>query len=583
MKTNDFLKPTFSDPAIVSSSQEGRDSQHYREILIDLSSQIKREQCQVSFTIPIIGFAYYWNPTRTGDLSLPIGGKEEVITKVNYSMPIFSFFNEQSINQFTFAFSEVVQPIKTSVEVIEETASIRVSASISRRDLKEGHLVMYYSTFQDSFSNAIKSARNWLYSATNITPSDVPEFAGEPIYSTWYSFHQQLSQEKIANQSRNFKDYRLSSIIVDDGWQTDDVHRGYSFAGDWKISKKKFPDMVESVKNMQLVNVKYLLWLSLPYVGRHSSHWDTLQNKLLFFDKQQDAGILDIRFPEVRKHLIKSAVNLTETLNLDGLKIDFLDVFDVSNADEKTNAGWDIQNLNDAFVTFLEELSRELKRFKPDFLIEFREDYFGPFLNSVGNIFRVKDCPNNYVKNRISIANLRLLCPKAAVHSDMLMWNFQESTEAAALQVINCLFGTPQISVKLDELSLSKQRMLKFWLRYIDENRAILQNGEFKASFPQNNYPVISAESTEKMIIGKFQSNGMIGINTASTRTIDIINGTFDQKITVNISDNCSGLVKTFSTEGRQVSIKADNYAKGYYDFSVPKAGLLRIEVKQIG
>ena len=52
-------------------------------------------------------------------------------------------------------------------------------------------------------------------------------------------------------------------------------------------------------------------------------------------------------------------------------------------------------------------------------------------------MFRVGDCPNNFVKNRVGITDLRMLSGQSAVHSDMLMWHPEESPENCAIQMEN--------------------------------------------------------------------------------------------------------------------------------------------------
>lgn len=35
----------------------------------------------------------------------------------------------------------------------------------------------------------------------------------------------------------------MKTLILDDGWQSDGIHQGYSFCGDWQISSRRFPNM----------------------------------------------------------------------------------------------------------------------------------------------------------------------------------------------------------------------------------------------------------------------------------------------------------------------------------------------------
>jgi alpha-galactosidase len=86
----------------------------------------------------------------------------------------------------------------------------------------------------------------------------------------------------------------------------------------------------------------------------------------------------------------------------------------------------------------------------------------GPYMRKYGNLFRVGDCPNNAITNRVGVMDLRLLSGKTAVHSDMIMWSTEDTTENAALQLINVLFGVPQFSMLFEKLAQDHFEMAKY-------------------------------------------------------------------------------------------------------------------------
>lgn len=74
-------------------------------------------------------------------------------------------------------------------------------------------------------------------------PAEVPELAKKPMYSFWYSQHQNITAESVEEESLRAAEMGFSAIIVDDGWQTEDNNRGYAYCGDWEPSQQKFPDL----------------------------------------------------------------------------------------------------------------------------------------------------------------------------------------------------------------------------------------------------------------------------------------------------------------------------------------------------
>lgn len=82
----------------------------------------------------------------------------------------------------------------------------------------------------------IKEAREFLYSINKIN-LNIPDEAYNIVYSTWYNFHQNFNRI-----IKNCQSIWNKSIIIDDDWQTDDSNRGYSYCGDWIVSRTRFYD-----------------------------------------------------------------------------------------------------------------------------------------------------------------------------------------------------------------------------------------------------------------------------------------------------------------------------------------------------
>lgn len=206
-----------------------------------------------------------------------------------------------------------------------------------------------------------------------------------------------------------------------------------------------------------------------------SKSLEAFSDKLLRFSESQQAGILDLRYPEVREYLKNIYVKAIRDWHLDGLKLDFIDEFYFQEDSPAYNENMDCHDIQDALNRFLTDVMDTLKQIRPDVLIEFRQKYIGPQIRRYGNMFRVNDCPGSAVSNRIGTIDLRLLSGNTAVHSDMLMWHPSEAPEDAALQLLSCLFSTVQLSVCLDQISESMKQMLQFWFSFMEEKSALLR------------------------------------------------------------------------------------------------------------
>lgn len=100
-------------------------------------------------------------------------------------------------------------------------------------------------------------------------------------------------------------------------------------------------------------------------------------DKLLRYNESQQAGIFDLRYPEVREYLKEIYVKAVKEWNLDGLKLDFIDEFYFLEDSPAYNEKMDCQDIQDALNIFLTDVMDTLKKIHPDIMIEFRQRYIG--------------------------------------------------------------------------------------------------------------------------------------------------------------------------------------------------------------
>ena len=138
-------------------------------------------------------------------------------------------------------------------------------------------------------------------------------------------------------------------------------------------------------------------------------------------------------------------------------------------------------------------------------------------------MLRVRDCPDDAYTNRKNSINLRLTSGKTAVHSDMLMWNYDDKVESAALQIASCMFTVPQISVKIAKLNEEHKKMLGFYLKLWRENRELLLDGKIVASYPESNYSIVAAVKDEDAFYTCYTENV---IDNEYSGKITVVNAT---------------------------------------------------------
>lgn len=534
---------------------------------------------QILWRIPMLDIQVRWTPLAGLSKNVPPEWSLPVTSNLATGAPVMTFCNLRGENQLTYAVSDALRTVQCGGGVNEENNLLTCKVILFSEP--ESPLTSYSVTlrldWRNSFyADSIRDVSAWYASFAEYCPGAVPEAAFVPFYSTWYSYHQNLFAPELENECTLAADAGLRGVIVDDGWQTDDNNRGYAFCGDWQVSPRRFPDMKKHVENIHKLGMKYILWYGVSVMGFKSANYQRFAEKVLYNIERNKTAILDPRFPEVRDFLIRKYETALQEWDLDGFKLDFIDNFKTEGIDPavaENYAGRDIKSIPMAVDRLLSDVIKRLKAIKPDIMIEFRQNYIGPAIRKYGNIFRVADCPADIAVHRVRMVDLRLFSGNTAVHSDMLEWNMASTAEVAARQLLNVIFSVPQISIRFAALPESHRKMLSFWLDFAVKHRDVLLQGRFMPYHPELNYPVISADNSQKKVIAVYQSD--LVINAAfEGKELFIINAAAESSVVLDLPV-LPRQTLVYDSMGNQLA--APSLTKGLNKVAVPCSGLLKI------
>ena len=502
--------------------------------------------------IPATNSLAIWSSFDRVHTLRPDWGMNEINSRLASGMPLQQLFGFDGNNRMCVAVSDVDTPIKIRMGYNEENAE--VVCEIEFFSLQTNKKTEYNATARFDFRSikyyeSIYDTVDWWENECGYKSAYVPEHAKLPMDSLWYSFHQNLDFEKIIEECKNSKELGLETVIIDDGWQTDDNNRGYAFCGDWEVSERKMSDMKKLVDEIHKIGMQVMLWYSVPFMGIHSKKFDEFKTMLL--DDSGDGKTffaLDPRYKKVREYLVTLYENAVKEWGLDGLKLDFIDSFVLKGKSLESDNNRDYESLEDALHSLLSETKERLTKLNKDILIEFRQSYVGPSIRKYGNMLRVGDCPGDVLTNRSQAINLRFTSGKTAVHSDMLMWNKTDSIENVAQQFINAIFTVPQISVMVNELNKEQKEMLKFYISFWEKHRDILVNGKLTAENPENDYSSARVTLKDSEIVATY-TNSLVEV---FKKKAIVVNGTMKDFLVIKGAKGCK--VKVVNCFGETIS-----------------------------
>lgn len=550
-------------------------------LTISAPQPAKPPALKVRWNFPAVGLAGAWVSDNTKANNDHQGMR--IDSRAVLRAPLLMFLGPDDSNRMTISASDTLRPLTIHGGVKEEDIHIHGSVDLfagKEQSLKDYRITLRFDSRMLPFHQVLKQTAQWWAAQVGYQPAPVPETARVPLYSTWYAYHQNLDPDKIVEECRIGGELGLGGVIVDDGWQTLDGNRGYAFTGDWK--PERIPDFKGFVDCVHALGQKFIMWYSVPMAGEKSEAAKRFKGKTLGFSQGLGAHILDPRYPEVREYLISLYEGAVMDWGVDGLKLDFIELF-APKADTILTAenGRDFASVDEAVDRLFSDIMTRLQAIKPDIAIEFRQPYNGPLMRKYGNMLRGVDCPNAGPVNRKEIVDLRLLADHTAVHSDMFIWHPEEPLESAALQILNVIFSVPQVSVRLSDISPAHREMIGFWMKYWRENRSVLLDGEFIPVSPAQNYPMISGRTARKWISAIYQDM-VVAPEGADLREIDIINAKAGGNVVLRL-EKAFGAAKVTVRDCRGNAVRSEtmDLASGAHMFDVPVSGLL--EIRQLG
>ncbi len=550
-------------------------------IVIDTPEEAFPPKFALDFAFPQGDVRHIWHPAADHGFVPPNwDGRGHHRTNISSGMPLVTLVGLNDENRLAVVCSEASRVLDMAAGLVEETGAIRFAIGFfnaPEAPLRHYEALLRLDARPRFFADAVREASDWLSSQPGYAPCIAPSAAFEPLYSSWYAFHQDVHAADLEAECSEAAKDGMRAIILDDGWQTDDTSRGYAFCGDWEVSRRRFPDgMAAHVAHVHALGMKYIVWYSVPFVGHKSRNYDRFKGKFLADVPHLAASVLDPRFSEVRAFLADTYEQALREWDIDGFKLDFIDRFRFDGEDpaaKENFAGRDIRSLPEAVDTLFRDVMRRLRALKPDILVEFRQSYIGPAIRAYGNMFRAGDCPGDPCANRIRIANLRLTSGASAVHSDMLMWHPSATPEAAAQQVLASIFGVIQYSMRLRDLPPAHHAMMRHWIAFTQEHREALLHGDFLPHGPAESYTILEGATDKEAVFAVYTENAVCAVAQPKP-TVIVVNATGQDFLYLDLP-GAPTRIEAFDTFG--ASAGTPQAAAGPQRVNVPRSGYLRL------
>lgn len=510
----------------------------------------------------------YWHPNRRSMRALPPDWTEPTVTSLVNSAPVGAIYNAAGEVLVGWAAGDGVTELSVQFGVSEKGKSFDIEVrSVRQRDTD---LVVVLDGARDCLADTVRRLVNWLSARCAGNILEPPPVAREPVYSTWYTFTQDINAELVTTEATLATELGCGSVFIDDGWQRHGRGRGYQGCGDWVPDEVKFPDLAATVERIHGNGAGVALWIAPLLIGRQSAAYADLGK----FAQRGVAGlncqVLDPRHAEVRAHVVDTCLRLVRDYAVDLLKIDFLETAmeygDIDGSGDITDVGRAVAETLGQLRGRLAETGRS------DVAFEFRQPYVSPALARFGEILRANDCPADSVVNRLETLDARLMAVGQIVHADPMMWGSTGGAEAVAQQLYAGWFAVPQISMQLSVLPAAQRMALRGLLDLWRNQADVTLDGVLEPRGAEHGYDLVRAvrADLDRSVMVRY-APVVIDLDELSTAEISIINATSADRIVVRAAPRITGGVVRSATAAEIATVTPTG--PGLIELVVPPYG----------
>jgi alpha-galactosidase len=457
--------------------------------------------------------ASLWRPGSGSERgTLPPAWAGPRTTRALADIPIGCLIGRSDLSLIAFGVATPGGTVEVRAGMIEESAEFSLELYIEGTHEAEIVIDLRRRTFAESV-RAVGTAVG-----LRGRPASEPD--RKPVLCTWYSFHQDLDVADLLDDARIAGELGIGTVIIDDGWQTRDATRGYGSCGDWHVERGKIADPRGLVSDLELLGLRTMWWIGTPFIGYRSRAFQDEALPLAYHEEDLDAAVLDPRSPTARSALVAKLRALLADTGAHGFKIDFLERFALEGDAAPNDA--DVSSIEEGALVLLDEIAA-LGGSEP-LMIEFREPYITAAALSRGTMFRVADCPLSPLQNRRGVVDMRLLSPGIAVHGDPIMWSSADTAERVAQQLIASLYGVPQISVRLADLSVHHRETLSHWIGFWQQHSELLLDAPLRVEGVDRDYAVVEASDGLTTVTTRY-GDGPVRLRHDGCREWHVVNG----------------------------------------------------------
>lgn len=215
----------------------------------------------------------------------------------------------------------------------------------------------------DSVSRAIEEMTKYRRHIAQNSPSDrtLPVIFNEYMHLSWDNPNEEQTRRLVPAIAEAGADY----YVIDCGWHNEEEANAiYSYVGQWKESKKRFPHGLRAITDyIRSFGMKAGLWIEPEVVGVRCKEMLDYYDDSCFFCRHgkkvavQGRYFLDYRNPKVRAYMSETIRRMVEEYGAEYIKFDYNQDCGVGTEIDAYSFGEGLELASQAFFNWVKEMT----------------------------------------------------------------------------------------------------------------------------------------------------------------------------------------------------------------------------------
>jgi alpha-galactosidase len=368
--------------------------------------------------------------------------------------------------------------------------------------------------------------------------AEVPKWATDPVFCTWYCYGDHINQEGFLKIARKCKELGIGTILMDAGWDCrpdggyGDFEHG--LLGDFTAMPDRFPDLPGAVKQVHEMGLRVELWSAPFWQGKESKAYRERTHDWHVVTSKGENQCLCPRYVGMRDYLREKFAWVARTYGIDGMWLDAADSVPPQCSAKHEHVD---RPMSEAFVDCLAAIHEGLRSVNPEAVTEARVLHANLQSKRALDVVQPSDAPESFEVLRLAGIQMRPWAYDVVLKNDPMFWkkDADAATVGKFLATMVCN-GVPALSVDFLTAPETQCKQTAAWLRFYKEHKETLLDGEFRLFGADYGIP-------DMMIVGRDEA--VVYLRNAATREavlpkavgkVILLNCTDTDKLTLRIT-----------------------------------------------